>query len=99
QGALSTEVRAAYAAYLRDWDERGSPWEYWVEQSEAVRVAFSGLIGARPDEVAVTTSVSQGVSALASALRFDSPRRKIVMTDFEFPTIGQIWHAQEMRGA
>src|SRR5205823_8994506 len=47
----------------------------------------------------VTTSVSAGVSALASALRFDRGRSKVVLTDFEFPTIGQIWHAQEARGA
>jgi selenocysteine lyase/cysteine desulfurase len=98
QGALSDSVRAAYASYLDDWDRRGSPWEYWVERMEAARRAFAGLVGAGGDEVAVTTSVSAGVSALASAFRFDS-RRAIVVTDYEFPTIGQIWHAQEPRGA
>jgi selenocysteine lyase/cysteine desulfurase len=48
--------------------------------------------------VAVTTSLSAGVSALASGLRF-TRRSKVVLTDWEFPTIGQIWHAQEARGA
>jgi selenocysteine lyase/cysteine desulfurase len=38
------------------------------------------------------------VSALASGLRFGR-RSKVVLTDWEFPTIGQIWHAQEARGA
>ena len=47
----------------------------------------------------MTTSLSAGVSALASALRFDGERTKVVVSDFEFPTIGQIWHAQEARGA
>ncbi len=37
QGALSDSVRAAYDRYLADWDEHGAPWEYWVEQLEAVR--------------------------------------------------------------
>ena len=32
QGALSDAVRAAYDAYLADWDEKGAPWEYWVER-------------------------------------------------------------------
>ena len=82
----------------RDWDEQGAPWEYWVERTEAARTAFAGLINAEPDEIAVTTSVSAGVSALASGLRF-ARRSKIVVTDLEFPTIGQIWHAQEARGA
>ena len=46
----------------------------------------------------MTTSVSAGVSALASGLRFDGERDKVVVSNFEFPTIGQIWHAQERRG-
>src|SRR6266550_2574371 len=98
QGALSDSVRASYEAYLRDWDEKGAPWEYWVERTEAARAAFAGLINATPDEVAVTTSLSAGVSALASGLRFGR-RSKVVLTDWEFPTVGQIWHAQETSGA
>src|SRR5215217_1166436 len=91
QGALSDAVRDAYERYLEDWDERGAPWEYWVEQSERARASFARLINANSDEVAVTTSLSAGLSALASGLRY-VPRRKIVTTDFEFPTVGQIWH-------
>jgi len=98
QGALSDAVRAAYGQYLADWDEKGAPWEYWVERQEAARGAFAGLVNADPDEIAVTTSLSAGVSALASGLRFTT-RSKVVITDWEFPTIGQIWHAQEARGA
>jgi selenocysteine lyase/cysteine desulfurase len=98
QGALSDAVRAAYADYLDGWDERGAPWDYWVERTEAARASFAGLVGAQPDDVAVTTSLSAGVSALASAIRFDE-RPKVVISDFEFPTIGQIWHALQLRGA
>lgn len=99
QGALSLDVRDAYANYLRDWDEKGSPWEYWSERNEAARQAFAGLVNAEASEVAVTTSLSAGVSALASALDFSGERNKVVISDFEFPTVGQIWHAQEARGA
>jgi selenocysteine lyase/cysteine desulfurase len=99
QGALSDAVRASYDAYLRDWDEEGAPWEYWVERTEAARTAFAKLINAAPEEVAVTTSLSAGVASLASGLRFAGPRHKVVLTEWEFPTIGQIWHAQESRGA
>ena len=98
QGALSDSVREAYGRYLADWDEYGAPWEYWVEQLEAVRGTVARLINADEDEVAITTSVSAGVSALASGLRPGEGRDKIVVSDFEFPTIGQIWHAQERRG-
>src|SRR5918996_470155 len=99
QGALSDSVRKAYQAYLEDWDEKGAPWEYWVERTETARAAFARLVGADPDEVAVTTSLSAGVSALASGLRYAGKRSKIVLTDYEFPTVGQIWHAQASRGA
>jgi selenocysteine lyase/cysteine desulfurase len=98
QGALSDAVRDAYETYLRDWDEEGAPWEYWVGRTEAARASFADLIGAEPDEVAVTTSESPGVSALASAIDWRE-RPKVVISDFEFPTIGQIWHAQKPRGA
>ena len=98
QGALSDAVRESYAAYLRHWEEKGAPWEYWVERTEAARGAFARLVNADPDEIAVTTSLSAGVSALASGLRW-ARRSKIVTTDVEFPTVGQIWHAQESRGA
>ena len=99
QGALSDSVRAAYDRYLADWDEQGAPWDYWVGQHEAARRTIAGLIGAGEDEVAVTTSVSAGLSAVASGLRFDRGRSKVLVSDFEFPTVGQIWHAQELRGA
>ncbi|MHB8643707.1 MAG: aminotransferase class V-fold PLP-dependent enzyme [Gaiellaceae bacterium] len=99
QGALSDAVRASYDAYLRDWDEEGAPWEYWIERTESARAAFAKLINASPEEIAVTTSLSAGVASLASGLRFAGPRNKVVLTEWEFPTIGQIWHAQESRGA
>jgi selenocysteine lyase/cysteine desulfurase len=98
QGALSDSVRDAYGQYLDDWDEHGAPWEYWVGRLEAVREAVASLVNADKDEIAVTTSVSAGVSALASGLRFDEGRDTVVVSNFEFPTIGQIWHAQERRG-
>lgn len=98
QGVLSDAVRAAYADYLRDWDEYGAPWEYWMERTESARASFAGLVGAHDDEIAVTASVSAGVNAIASGLPTVAGRDRIVVSDFEFPTVGQIWHAQEQRG-
>ena len=100
QGALSHRVRAAYEEYLAGWDENGAEWEFWVERAEAARSGFAELLHGQPDEVAVTTSVSQGVSGIVSALPFErGGRNRIVISDYEFPTVGQIAHAQELRGA
>ncbi len=98
-GALSVDVRDAYQRYLDDWNESGSDWNKWVGLYETARVSFAGLINAKPEEIAVTFCASDGVNAIASALDFSSPRNKVVVSDFEFPTTAQIWHAQEKRGA
>ena len=100
QGALSHRVRAAYEEYLAGWDANGAEWEFWVERAEAARAGFAELLHGQPDEVAVTTSVSQGVSGIVSALPFErGGRNRIVISEYEFPTVGQIAHAQELRGA
>ena len=99
QGALSDVVRAAYEEYLDGWDANGAEWDHWVERSEAIRGRFADLLAVQPDEVAIQTSVSAAVSALVSALDFRGERNRIVISENEFPTVGQIAHAQELRGA
>jgi selenocysteine lyase/cysteine desulfurase len=99
QGALSQAVKGAVEDWLSGWDRNGAEWDFWVERNEAFRAAVARLLGADADDVAVTTSVSQGVSALVSALPLDGERNRIVISEYEFPTVGQIAHAQELRGA
>lgn len=99
QGALSNRVRDAVEGWLAGWDENGAEWEFWVEQNEGFRSAIARLLHAEADDVAVTTSVSQGVSGLVSALDLSGERNRIVISEYEFPTVGQIAHAQELRGA
>ena len=98
QGALSHRVKDAVEGWLEGWDENGAEWHHWVERSEAARGAFARLLKADAGELAVTTSVSQGVSGIVSALDLKA-RPKIVISEYEFPTVGQIAHAQELRGA
>ena len=99
QGALSKDVEAAVAEWINTWHDGGSPWELWVEQVEALRAAFAASIGAEADEVAVMPAASGGINAIASALDFGGGRRTVVMGEFEFPTMAQIWLAQQRRGA
>lgn len=97
--ALANEVRAAFEAYMEDRLLVGANWDVWVAKNESVRSLSAALLHASPEEIAVTASVSAGLNALASALDFSGPRNKVVVSDFEFPTNAQIWHAQEPRGA
>jgi selenocysteine lyase/cysteine desulfurase len=98
QGALSDAVQAGMEDFIASWHEQGSPWETWVTQYEAARTAFAQFINVSPDEVAIVTSVSAGINGVASALNFRD-RKKVVMGEFEFPTMGHVWLAQRARGA
>ena len=98
QGPLSDAVQAGLENFISSWHEQGSPWELWVNRYEEARTAFAQLINASPDEVAIVTSASAGINSVASALSFQE-RKKVVMGEFEFPTMGHIWLAQRARGA
>jgi selenocysteine lyase/cysteine desulfurase len=98
QGALSDAVEDGLREYVASWHEHGSPWDLWVERYEAARTQFADFIGATSDEVAVVPYASAGINSVASALAFDQ-RNKVVLGEFEFPTMGHIWLAQQKRGA
>ena len=92
-------TRAAAEHYLESWNESGMDWDGWMNEVLRAKEEFAKLIGASPDEVALFSSVSEATSAVASALDFAGKRRKIVVSEAEFPTVGQVWLAQERRGA
>jgi selenocysteine lyase/cysteine desulfurase len=98
-GALANAVKAAFEAYMEERLSSGANWELWAGRNESVRALTARLLHAAPSEIAITASVSAGLNSLASALHFSAPRDKVVVSDFEFPTSAQIWHAQEPRGA
>ena len=98
QGPLSDAVQAGMEEFMASWHEQGSPWELWVNRYEEARSAFARFINAMPDEVAIVTSVSAGINGIASALTFQE-RKKVVMGEFEFPTMGHVWLAQRSRDA
>jgi selenocysteine lyase/cysteine desulfurase len=98
QGALSDAVEDGLRDYVASWHEHGSPWDIWVAQYEAARSQFADFIGVTADEVAIVPYVSAGINSVASALNF-TERKKVVLGEFEFPTMGHVWLAQQKRGA
>ena len=98
QGALSDAVEAANCEYMQSWKTSAAPWDEWIGVYEQLRADFARFINAEPDEVAIVTSASAGINPIASALNFDG-RNKVVMSEYEFPTMGHIWLAQQPRGA
>ena len=98
QGALGDAVEAALGEYLEVWRRRGSPWDRWLEVQEELRGEFAALIGAAPEEVAVTFAASTAIYGVASSLDY-AARPKVVLGELEFPTQCHIWLAQAARGA
>ncbi|WP_129794538.1 aminotransferase class V-fold PLP-dependent enzyme [Sphingosinicella sp. CPCC 101087] len=98
-GLLGDTVRASLEEYMDHRVKVGADWDLWVDRAGRVRDKVARLLGAQRDEIAVTASASAGINALASALDFSGGRDRILVSNYEFPTSGQIWHAQARRGA
>ena len=95
----TTATRAAAEWYLESWNSRGMDWDAWMDEVGRAKQEFALLINSSVDEIAVFSSVSEATSAVASALDFRGDRSKVVVSEAEFPTVGQVWLAQEQRGA
>src|SRR5258708_25476644 len=97
QGALSDAVESGMNEYMQSWRTSPAPWDEWVGVYESLRADFARFINAEPDEVAIVTSASAGINPIPSALPFDQ-REKVVMSEYEFSTMGHIWRASRRRG-
>lgn len=97
-GPQSRRVRRAIEGYLDSWRRRGMDWEAWMAEVEAAREAFARLIGAEPGNVAISTSASAAVASIASALDPSAPRRRVLTTEAEFPTVAHVWLAHRKYG-
>ncbi|MHB9144609.1 MAG: aminotransferase class V-fold PLP-dependent enzyme [Symbiobacteriia bacterium] len=92
-GAQSRAAAAGVEAYMTSWREQGMDWDGWLTQVDGARADFARLIGARPEDVGVGSSVSQLTAAVAGALDYSTGRSRILTSEAEFPTVPQIWLA------
>lgn len=98
QSPQSKRVKNSIEAYLRSWREEGMNWDAWIAKVEEAKRQFAQLINADQDEIAVTMSVSDATTSVASACLPTPWKNRIVTTGAEFPTVGQIWLAQQRFG-
>jgi selenocysteine lyase/cysteine desulfurase len=69
----------------------------WVEAIAGVRQAAARLIGAAPEEIAITKNTSEGLAAIANGLEW-SPGDVVVGIEDEFPANYFPWAQLERRG-
>lgn len=100
-GAMPCGVSAALEEYARIWAERGvRAWEEgWWEMAVRLGDTLAPLLGAERGTISLHENVTLTQAVIASCFSFDGPRRKVVLTDKEFPSLIYFWHAQRRRGA
>jgi kynureninase len=101
-GPVSRRARRNLNEYMDAWAAKGAPDLVWFEDifpvMRGVKATFGNLVGADPDELAITVNVSLALAAVMSCLDF-SKRRKIIMSELDFPTDGHVALAHRRRGA
>jgi kynureninase len=101
-GPVSRRAQQYLQEYMDAWATEGAPDPVWLEhvfpRMRSVKETFARLVGAEPDELAIVTNVSVALSVIASCLDF-SERRKVVLSELDFPTDGHVALAQRRRGA
>jgi selenocysteine lyase/cysteine desulfurase len=92
-GPLPRRGREALAAYARDWDEQGTPVWYstWLPLLDRFRGKVAELLRAPAGSTAIAPSVSVALTTLATGLPLPDGRRKVLIGELDFPTIGHQW--------
>src|SRR5437660_150868 len=92
-GPLPQSGRAALARYGQDWDEQGTPvwFSTWLPLLERFRGRVAELLRAPAGSTAIAPSVSVALTTLATGLPLPAGRRKVLIGELDFPTIGHQW--------
>ena len=101
-GPVSRRSQAYLQEYIDAWATKGAPDHVWMEdvfpRMANLKRTFGTLVGADPDELAITVNVSLALSAVLSCVDL-SKRKKIVLSELDFPTNGHVALAYRRRGA
>jgi kynureninase len=101
-GPVSTRARRYLDEYMDVWAAEGAPDPVWMEhifpQMGRLKDTFGTMVGADRDELAISVNVSLALAAIMSCVDF-SARRKIVLSELDFPTDGHVSLAHRRRGA
>lgn len=102
-GPVSGRSKRYLQEYVDAWEEMGAPEPVWFERIfpriRLVKEIYGNLVGADPDELAITTNVTLALSSILSCLDLSGERNRVVLTELDFPTNGHVSLAQRNRGA
>lgn len=98
-GGVSDVMEQAHRDFLDDRIKYGASWEVAIPRQEELRSSFADFIGAKPLEIAVCYSASQTLGTLTTCFDWHDDRPCVVVDDYAFPSVAQLWQAQQARGA
>lgn len=92
-GPIPRRGRAAVEKYARDWDEQGTPvwFSTWLPLLDRFRGRVAELLRAPAGSTAIAPSVSVALTSLATGLPLPAGRKKVLIGELDFPTIGHQW--------
>ena len=87
-GPLSYGAQAATERRLKQWQHLAvSGWDEWFELAERLSPALAKLVGAKPEEVIATGSITSNLHALlATFYKPKGERRNLLATSLDFPS-------------
>lgn len=87
-GAMPRRAAASLQEYADTWSGRGvRAWhEGWWEMGRRTGDLLAPILGVDAGTISMHQNVSVVMGIIGSCYRYDGPRRKIVLTDLEFPT-------------
>lgn len=100
-GAMPRRTAEYLREYAETWGSRGvRAWhEGWWEIGRETGDILAPVIGAAPGTISMHQNVTVAQGIIASCHRFDGPRRRIVMTDLEFPSNHYLFEGFRRYGA
>src|SRR5688572_755427 len=88
-GPLARATQEAATRYYNLMTADGDiHWDDWLGQREEVRKKVAAFINAEPDEIALTTNTSSGMSVIVDALETHG---EVISCDLEFPVSTLPW--------
>jgi len=98
-GAMPRTVADRLAQYVDDWAELGvRAWSKgWWEMPVTVGDEIAPLIGAAAGEVVMLPNVTLAQASVLSALEYEAPCNRIVMTAQDFPSVSYVYRSLATR--
>jgi len=100
-GAMPRAVGVSLQEYADTWASRGvRAWgESWWEMPVRLGDLLIPILGCGAGEVTFHQNVTLAEAIVLSCFDFNEPRRKVVYTNMEFPSVMYLYQAQRERGA